>query len=164
MNFLSIRVVYTFVLHPFNSLWPFHSSSSLVDSLFVSLVVCRYYIFIFNELALTNVIEHDDDDDVDDERSEKKSPREEKNEASMQNSPHIDLTANRVLRVVPIDNHRQRYCLISYWSSSFDQLCFHSLQRSCHQPLSNVLSLNHSMERPYLMSVALEMKLKYSSC
>lgn len=94
-------------------------SSSLVDSLFVSLVVCRYYIFIFNELALTNVIEHDDDD-VDDERSEKKSPREEKNEASMQNSPHIDLTANRVLRVVPIDNHRQRYCLISYWSSSFD--------------------------------------------
>lgn len=66
-----------------------------------------FYFFIFNELALTNVIEHDDD-----ERSEKKKSKREK--SSMQNSPHIDLTANRALRVVPIDNHRQRYCLISY--------------------------------------------------
>lgn len=77
-----------------------------------------------------------------------------------QNSPHIDSIGSKVLRVGLSDSHRPHCCLIFCWLS-FDLLCCHSFQHSCHSPLSNVPSLSHLMVRPCLMfDAALVMKLK----
>lgn len=131
----------------------FPSTSSLSHSVRAKSNVVIIFLFLTNPLLQTwsNTMMKE---------GEKKSVCME----NKQNSPHIDSIGSKVLRVVPIDNHHQRYCSISYWSS-FDLLCCHSSQHSCHLPLSNEPSSSHLMGRPCLMSVAaLVMKLKYLLC